>query len=62
MLAIGGAEGIGEGAENTMRLAADDVHSVVIPGCGHYCLEEAPEEILAALTTFLARTGTAQPR
>ena len=54
VLAIGGAEGIGEGAANTMRLAADDVQSVVIPGCGHYCLEEAPEEIQAALTTFLA--------
>ena len=54
VLAIGGAEGIGEGAANTMKLAADDVQSLVIPGCGHYCLEEAPEEILAALTTFLA--------
>jgi len=39
---------------NTMKLAADDVQSLVIPGCGHYCLEEEPEEILAALTTFLA--------
>ncbi len=57
MLAIGGAEGIGERAANTMKLAADDVHSVVIPGCGHYCLKEAPEEILAALTTFLATYG-----
>jgi pimeloyl-ACP methyl ester carboxylesterase len=37
-----------------MRLAADDVQSVVIPGSGHYCLEEAPEEVLAALTAFLA--------
>jgi pimeloyl-ACP methyl ester carboxylesterase len=53
VLAIGGAEGIGEGAANTMRLAADDVQSMVIPGSGHYCLEEAPEEMLAALTTFL---------
>jgi pimeloyl-ACP methyl ester carboxylesterase len=53
VLAIGGAEGIGEGAANTMKLAADDVRSVVIPRSGHYCLEEAPEEILAALTTFL---------
>ena len=36
-------------------LAADDVRSVVIPGCGHYCLEEAPEEVVvAALTAFLA--------
>jgi len=54
VLGIGGAAGIGEGAANTMRLAADDVWSVVIPGCGHYCLEEAPEEILEALTGFLA--------
>jgi pimeloyl-ACP methyl ester carboxylesterase len=54
VLAIGGAEGIGEGAANTMKLAADDVQSVVIPGSGHYCLEEAPEETLAALTAFLA--------
>jgi pimeloyl-ACP methyl ester carboxylesterase len=53
VLAIGGAAGIGEGAANTMKLAADDVRSVVIPGCGHYCLEEAPGEIAAALTAFL---------
>jgi pimeloyl-ACP methyl ester carboxylesterase len=52
VLAIGGAQGIGEGAANTMKLAADDVQSVVIPGGGHYCLEEAPEEVLAALTAF----------
>ena len=58
VLAIGGSEGIGEGAANTMKLAADDVQSVVIPGSGHYCLEEAPEEMLAALTAFLAPTGT----
>jgi pimeloyl-ACP methyl ester carboxylesterase len=54
VLAIGGAEGIGEGAATAMKLAADDVRSVVIPGSGHYCLEEAPEEIAAALTGFLA--------
>ena len=34
-----------------MKLTADDVQSLVIPGSGHYCLEEAPEEMLAA---FLA--------
>jgi len=54
VLAIGAADGIGEGAANTMRLAADDVQSMVIPGCGHYCLEEAPDEMLATLTAFLA--------
>jgi pimeloyl-ACP methyl ester carboxylesterase len=54
VLAIGGAEGYGEVAVNTMRLAADDVQSVLIHGCDHYCLEEAPEGVLEALTAFLA--------
>ncbi len=35
-------------------LLLDDVQSVLIHGCGHYCLEEAPEEVLEALTAFLA--------
>jgi len=30
------------------------VQTLVIPGCGHHPPEEAPEETLAALTTFLA--------
>jgi hypothetical protein len=41
VLTIGGAEGIGEGAANTMKLAGSDVQSLVIPGSGH-CLEELP--------------------
>jgi pimeloyl-ACP methyl ester carboxylesterase len=53
VLAIGGAEGIGEGAANTTKLAADDVQGLVIPGSGQYCLDETPEEVAAALTAFL---------
>jgi hypothetical protein len=34
--------------------AADDVQTVVIPGAGHWVAEQAPEEMLAALTAFLA--------
>ena len=37
-----------------MRLVADDVQSVVIPDTGHFVAEESPEEMLAALTAFLA--------
>ena len=61
VLAIGGAESSGEGVGNTMKLAADDVQTLVIPGCGHWVAEQAPEELLAALTAFLApyRGGTA---
>jgi len=54
VLAIGGAESSGEGAGNTMKLAADDVQTLVIPGCGHWVAEQAPGELLAALTAFLA--------
>ena len=37
-----------------MKLTADDVQSLVIPGCGHHPAEGTPEEILATLTAFLA--------
>lgn len=54
VLAIGGAMSIGENIAKSMRLTADDVQGVVIPNCGHFVAEEAPDEMLAALTTFLA--------
>src|SRR5215831_17721164 len=54
VLAIGGAESTGEAPGNTMKLAADDVQTHVIPGCGHWVAEQAPQELLAALTAFLA--------
>ena len=61
VLAIGGAESSGEGVGNTMKLTADDVQTLVIRGCGHWVAEQAPDEVLAALTAFLApyRDGTA---
>jgi pimeloyl-ACP methyl ester carboxylesterase len=54
VLAIGGEASWGEAVGNAMKLAADDVQSVVIPGAGHWVAEQAPEEMLAALTGFLA--------
>jgi pimeloyl-ACP methyl ester carboxylesterase len=54
VLAIGGAEGGGEGPANTMKLATDDVQTVVLAGSGHWVAEQAPEELLEALTAFLA--------
>jgi len=61
VLAIGGAESSGEGPGNTMKLVADDVQAMVLAGSGHWVAEQAPEELLAALTAFLApyRDGTA---
>jgi pimeloyl-ACP methyl ester carboxylesterase len=54
VLAMGGAQSLGGMAADTMKLVADDVQTLVIPGIGHWLAEQAPEEMLAALTAFLA--------
>jgi len=45
---------MGELAGDGMKPAANDVQTVVTPGAGHWVAEQAPEEMLAALTAFLA--------
>jgi pimeloyl-ACP methyl ester carboxylesterase len=61
VLAIGGAESAGDAVGKAMQLAATHVQTLVIPNCGHFVPEEAPKQLLAALTAFLAphRKGTA---
>jgi pimeloyl-ACP methyl ester carboxylesterase len=54
VLAIGGAESSGDMVGATMQLVADNVQTMVLTGAGHWVAEQAPEELLAALTTFLA--------
>jgi pimeloyl-ACP methyl ester carboxylesterase len=54
VLAIGGAESSGDMVAATMQLVADDVQTMVLAGAAHWVAEQAPEELLAALTPFLA--------
>jgi pimeloyl-ACP methyl ester carboxylesterase len=54
VLAIGGAESLGDQVAATMKLAADDVQALAIRGCGHHPAEETPEATLTALAAFLA--------
>jgi len=58
VLAIGGAESIGELVGQTMASAADDVASHVLQGCGHYPAEERPDAFLAAVLPFLTEHRT----
>jgi outer membrane protein TolC len=44
----------GDHVGEAMQPLAANVQTVVIPGAGHWVAEEAPEEVLAALTGFLA--------
>jgi pimeloyl-ACP methyl ester carboxylesterase len=53
ILAIGGAESLGMGVGAAMGLAATNVQTLVIPDCGHFVPEEAPDQLLAALIPFL---------
>jgi pimeloyl-ACP methyl ester carboxylesterase len=64
VLAIGGEASWGGLVGDAMKLAANDVQTVVIPGVGHWVAEQAPEEMLAALTAFLGpyRDGSAVAR
>jgi len=51
VLALGGANSWGALVGN---VNADDLQTVVIPDVGHWLAEQAPEEMLAALNSFLA--------
>jgi pimeloyl-ACP methyl ester carboxylesterase len=53
VLAVGGAESWGEHVAEGMRATASDVRAAVIAGAGHWVAEQAPEELLEALTGFL---------
>jgi pimeloyl-ACP methyl ester carboxylesterase len=61
VLAIGGQYSLGDQVAATMKLAADDVQTLVVPGCAHWIPEETPDETMAALTTFLAPYRDEQP-
>src|ERR671911_194716 len=62
VLVIGGTASVGDLSAEAMKLVADDVQSVVIPGAGHWLAEEAPDEFLAALAAFLAPYRNAAAR
>jgi len=61
VLGIGGTEGNADGPANTMKLAASNVQTLVIPDCAHWVPEQAPQALLAGLAAFLApyRQGSA---
>jgi pimeloyl-ACP methyl ester carboxylesterase len=54
VLAIGGGKSFGDHVADAMKPVADDVQGVVIADAGHFLAEESPDELLAALTTFMA--------
>ncbi|QVW26431.1 alpha/beta hydrolase [Pseudomonas hormoni] len=53
VLAVGGEKSFGNNEAIVMRNAADNVTEVVIPGAGHWLMEEAPKQTIQAIRDFL---------
>jgi pimeloyl-ACP methyl ester carboxylesterase len=53
VFAIGGEKSLGKELGQQMKLVATDVTVVVLPGTGHWILEERPQETTDALVKFL---------
>jgi pimeloyl-ACP methyl ester carboxylesterase len=53
VLAIGGEKSFGSYEAVVMRNAADNVTELVVPGAGHWLMEEAPVQTVAAIRGFL---------
>lgn len=55
VLAIGGEKSFGSNEAIVMRNAADKVTEVVVPGAGHWLMEEAPTQTTRAVRDFIAQ-------
>ena len=55
VLTIGGDAGVGELLGQMMQAACDDVTSLVVPDCGHYIPEEAPEFLIQELLQLVKK-------
>ncbi|HEX4488278.1 MAG TPA: alpha/beta hydrolase [Terriglobales bacterium] len=53
VLSIGGEKSLGEALGAQMKLVATDVTVIVLPGTGHWLMEERPSETMDALVKFL---------
>lgn len=57
VLAVGGDKSFGSTMAVVAQAAAANVKGVVIPGSGHWLMEEQPDATVAAIVDFLTRPG-----
>ncbi|WP_237142953.1 MULTISPECIES: alpha/beta fold hydrolase [Pseudomonas] len=55
VLAIGGEKSFGSNEAIVMRNAADKVTEVVVPGAGHWLMEETSTQTIRAVRDFIAQ-------
>jgi pimeloyl-ACP methyl ester carboxylesterase len=61
MLVISGQKGGGELLLNQAQLIATDVQGAIVPGAGHWLMEEAPGFVIPKLVEFLGAKPRANP-
>lgn len=57
MLVLTGEKGSGDGLFKQAQLIDTDVQGAVVPGAGHWLMEEAPGFVIPKIVEFLARPG-----
>lgn len=55
VLAIGGEKSNGYGVALTVKLVAESVQMIIVKNCGHWMMEECPNETLQGLENFFGR-------
>ena len=55
MLVLTGEKASGEFLIQQGKLVATNVEGVVVPGAGHWLMEEAPAQVIPKLVEFLGR-------
>jgi pimeloyl-ACP methyl ester carboxylesterase len=53
VLAVGGEKSFGTTMADVMGFAASHVQGAVIPGAGHWLMEEQPDKTVAVVVAFL---------
>jgi pimeloyl-ACP methyl ester carboxylesterase len=60
VLAVGGEKSFGTTMAAVMRSVATDVHEGVVPGSGHWVMEENPTATMRMVLDFLDRPAPAE--
>jgi pimeloyl-ACP methyl ester carboxylesterase len=54
-LALGGEKSLGTGEADTLRFVATNVTMGIVPGSGHWIMDENPKATTALIVNFLAK-------
>jgi pimeloyl-ACP methyl ester carboxylesterase len=55
VLAVGAEKSFGAGQANELRSVANNVTSAIVPGSGHWVMEENPDATTRLVVEFLSR-------